>query len=135
MEVALVLGIVAVLFTILVGARPALDRFALTRAARIAEAQLVTARTRAVALQTDVHVLVQAGHLEVRQASGARLRRVDLTRIAMGRLDSIRLRPARLRFNARGHAGPGSLYLYRGRRGVRLVVNFVGRVRLAPFRN
>jgi hypothetical protein len=44
-------------------------------------------------------------------------------------LDSVRLRPSTLRFNPRGQAAPGSLYLYRGRRGVRLVSNFLGRVR------
>lgn len=48
-------------------------------------------------------------------------------------VDSVRLRPATLRFNARGQAGPGSLYLYRGGRGVRLVVNFIGRVRREDF--
>lgn len=48
-------------------------------------------------------------------------------------LDSARLRPAVLRFNARGQASPGSLYLYRGRRGLRLVSNFLGRVRVERF--
>ncbi|MFQ5890058.1 MAG: GspH/FimT family pseudopilin [Gemmatimonadota bacterium] len=48
-------------------------------------------------------------------------------------LDSLRVRPATLRFNARGQAAPGSVYLYRGRRGVRLVSNFLGRVRRETF--
>jgi hypothetical protein len=49
-------------------------------------------------------------------------------------LDSIRLRPATLRFNARGQAAPGSVYLYRRDRGVRLVSNFLGRIRQENFR-
>ncbi|MFW6193741.1 MAG: hypothetical protein ACOC83_09675, partial [Gemmatimonadota bacterium] len=48
-------------------------------------------------------------------------------------LDSARLRPSVLRFNARGQASPGSLYLYRKRRGVRVVSNFIGRVRVERF--
>jgi Tfp pilus assembly protein FimT len=46
------------------------------------------------------------------------------------RVDSVRLRPATLRFNARGQAAPGSVYLYRGDRSVRIVSNFLGRLRI-----
>ena len=49
------------------------------------------------------------------------------------RVDSVRLRPSTLRYNSRGQAGPGSLYLYRGRRGVRIVSNFLGRLRIERF--
>lgn len=49
-------------------------------------------------------------------------------------LDSAVLRRSTLSFNDRGQAAPGSLYLYQGGRGVRLVVNFIGRVRREAFR-
>jgi prepilin-type N-terminal cleavage/methylation domain-containing protein len=57
-----------------------------------------------------------------------------LVRLPMGPgtelpVDSVRLRPSTLRFNARGHAAPGSLTLYRRGRRLRLVSNFLGRVR------
>lgn len=49
-------------------------------------------------------------------------------------LDSVRLRPRTLRYNARGQAGPGSVYLYHRGRGVRIVSNFLGRLRVERFR-
>lgn len=49
-------------------------------------------------------------------------------------VDSVQLRPATFRFNARGQAAPGSVYLYRGRRSVRIVCNFLGRIRVEPVR-
>lgn len=44
-------------------------------------------------------------------------------------LDSVRLAPKTLRFNSRGQASPGSVYLYRGSSGIRIVCNFIGRLR------
>jgi hypothetical protein len=49
-------------------------------------------------------------------------------------VDSLRVRPATLRFNARGQAAPGSVYLYRGRRSIRIVCNFLGRLRIEAVR-
>lgn len=49
-------------------------------------------------------------------------------------VDSVQLRPATFRFNARGQAAPGSVYLYRGRRSVRIVCNFLGRIRVEGVR-
>lgn len=109
------------------------DRFGLARAARLAEAQLVRARLHALASHVPADVTIAGTWLEVAQRGGPTLSRVDLAAHGFGRLDSVRLRPATIRFNARGHGSPGSVYLYRGRRGIRLVSNFVGRVRAVPF--
>ncbi|WP_419163185.1 prepilin-type N-terminal cleavage/methylation domain-containing protein [Candidatus Palauibacter sp.] len=112
--------------------RGPLDRLGLSRAARVAESQLVLARLKAVATHAPTEVRLVGTRLEVARRGGRLLSRVELARHGLGRLDSARLRPSTLRFNARGHGSPGSLYLYRGRLGVRLVSNFVGRVRAVP---
>jgi prepilin-type N-terminal cleavage/methylation domain-containing protein len=49
-------------------------------------------------------------------------------------VDSVQLRPSTFRFNARGQAAPGSVYLFRGRRSVRIVCNFLGRIRVERVR-
>lgn len=112
----------------------AIDAFSLQRSADLARGHLHRARLLAVARRETVRV--RAGPdatllLEDREGSllGATGLEADLLR-----LDSVRLRPATLRFNARGQAAPGSVYLYRGKRGVRVVVNFLGRVRRETFR-
>ena len=112
----------------------ALDRWGLSRAARLAESHLV--RARLLALSTRDHTLTRAQgtHLVMTDRAGSVLTRVDLAGAGLGRLDSVRVRPTTLRFNARGHGSAGSIYLYRGRRGVRVVSNFVGRARVVPFR-
>lgn len=55
-------------------------------------------------------------------------------RSGSARVDSVDLRPSTLRFNSRGQAAPGSIYLYRDTRGVRIVSNFLGRLREERFR-
>ncbi|WP_419934689.1 prepilin-type N-terminal cleavage/methylation domain-containing protein [Candidatus Palauibacter sp.] len=119
--------------TTAVMSRGAFDRFSLTRAARLAESQLVRARLHAVATHARTEVTLAGTRLEVARRGGPLLSHVDLATHGLGRLDSVRLRPATIRFNARGQGSPGSVYLYRGGRGVRLVSNFVGRVRAVPF--
>ena len=47
-------------------------------------------------------------------------------------VDSVRIRPPVMRFNARGQAAPGSVYLYRRGRSIRVVCNFLGRLRIEP---
>ena len=133
-EVAVALAVAGLAATFIVSRQP-LDRFSLTRAARVAESQLALARLHAVATHAPTAVTLAGTRLEVSVSGGSLLSRVDLGGRALGRLDSVRLRPSTLRFNARGHGSSGSVYLYRGERGIRLVSNFVGRVRAEPFRH
>lgn len=106
---------------------------ALHGAADAARGQLGLARARAVMRRETVRVRVSAeGDLVVLDPGDRVVSRLPLGRGPLA-LDSIRVRPATLRFNERGQAAPGSVYLYRGRRGVRLVSNFLGRVRREHF--
>lgn len=99
-------------------------------AASATRSGLARARMLGVFRRQVVSVRVDdGGDLVIRDASGVEVDRVPTGRGGPFGLDSLRLRPATLRFNPRGQAAPGSVYLYRGRRGVRLVSNFVGRVR------
>ncbi|MDX1577442.1 MAG: prepilin-type N-terminal cleavage/methylation domain-containing protein [Gemmatimonadota bacterium] len=111
-----------------------MDKLALARAARLAESHLVRARLHAVARHARTSVGVNGQALELRDAGGTLLSRIDLGGASLARLDSVRVRPSTLRFNARGQGSAGSVYLYRGRRGIRVVSNFVGRVRRSAFR-
>lgn len=133
-EVVVALAVAGLAAAFIISREP-LDRFSLTRAARVAESQLALARLHAVATHEPTAVTLAGTRLEVSRRGGSVLSRVDLGRRTLGRLDSVRLRPSTLRFNARGHGSPGSVYLYRGDRGIRLVSNFVGRVRPVPFQN
>ncbi len=134
MEVAVALAVTGLAATFIISRQP-LDRFSLTRAARVVESQLALARLHAVANHAPTAVTLAGTRLEVSRRGGPLLSRVDLGGHAFGRLDSVRLRPATLRYNARGHGSPGSVYLYRGKRGIRLVSNFVGRVRAEAFQH
>lgn len=127
-ELAIAIAIAGVAVALVIPRGP-LDRLGLTRAARVAESQLALARLHAVAAHAPTEVRLVGTQLEVSLRRGRLLSRVDLGRHGLGRIDSIRVRPATLRFNARGHGSSGSVYLYRGRYGIRLVSNFVGRVR------
>ncbi len=113
----------------------ALDAFSLRRSADLARGHLIRARTTAVARREAVRVrLAVDRNLRLEDADGGVLSTTHIHGGALLRLDSVRLRPATLRFNARGQAAPGSIYLYRGKRGVRLVSNFLGRIRRETFR-
>lgn len=115
------------------GIRSYRDAVALDRAAASARARLAQARMLGVAHRGVVELRVTAGGaLELRDPDGEV---VGVTPLVGGTfdLDSARLRPSVLRFNSRGQAAPGSLYLYRKDRGVRLVSNFLGRVRMERF--
>lgn len=108
---------------------------ALAAAARVARGELHRARALAVAHRGTYRIRVsEGGEFRLFDPSRRPVRRRAPASLAPFRLDSARTRPRTLRFNARGQAGPGSLYLYRGREGVRLVVNFAGRVREERFR-
>ncbi|MEJ2311679.1 MAG: hypothetical protein P8Y10_05800 [Gemmatimonadales bacterium] len=102
----------------------------LAGASRVVRGHLVHARTVAVARREVVELtLTPTGDLLLVDSRDSVVRRTPLLGVDGFRLDSASLRPATLRFNARGQAAPGSVYLYGGRFGVRLVMNFVGRVR------
>lgn len=106
----------------------ALDRAAEAVRSRLAEARMLGVRHRAV-VRLEV---TPSGALELRDPDGELVGRTPLAGGAFD-LDSARLRPSVLRFNARGQASPGSLYLYRKGRGIRVVSNFIGRVRMERF--
>ena len=90
---------------------------------------LAIARREKIRLRKD-----SAGDLVVLSASGERLAAASVGLEGDLSLDSLRVRPATLRFNSRGQAAPGSIYLYRGDRTVRIVSNFLGRLRVETYR-
>jgi hypothetical protein len=103
---------------------------ALEAAGRAARGHLALARTRALGRRETLRVRLGArGALETLDSEG---RVVDRSWLwdDSSPLDSVRLRPRTLRFNARGQAAPGSLYLFRGTRAIRIVCNFLGRLRV-----
>lgn len=109
---------------------------ALESAARVGRAALTRARMEAVHRGGRVRVRRerrQPPRLVLRDADERVVARFTLGPESGVGLDSAELRRSTLSFNERGQAAPGSLYLYQGRRGVRLVVNFVGRVRREDF--
>jgi len=106
---------------------------ALAAAARGAHGQLALARTRALARREVLGVRLSArGVLETVDEEGTVVDRTRLLDPPLG-VDSVRLRPATMRFNPRGQAAPGSLFLYRGNRAVRIVCNFLGRLRIERY--
>lgn len=110
--------------------RSVMDSLSLERSADVAQVQLQRTRLLAVAHRDVLRLRLGPDHTLV--VFDSRDRVLTVTPLAgdgFVRLDSAELRPVTLRYNSRGHASPGSLYLYRGDRGVRLVSNFLGRVR------
>jgi Tfp pilus assembly protein FimT len=102
----------------------------LAGASRVVRGHLVYARTVAIARREVVELsLTSAGALLLVDARDSVVRRTPLLGVDGFHLDSASFRPTTLRFNARGQAAPGSVYLHGGGSGVRLVMNFVGRVR------
>lgn len=110
------------------------ETIALERAESACRARLAQARMLAIARRGVVRIRVTPGGRLTLEDPGGRI--VSRTALLDGpfRVDSVRLRPSTLRYNGRGQAGPGSLYLYRGNRGVRIVSNFLGRLRVERFR-
>lgn len=110
--------------------RGAVDSISLKRSADVAQVKMQRTRLLAVARRETLRLRLSADHeLVVLDSRDSVLAVTPLAGDGFVRLDSAQLRPATLRYNARGQAAPGSLYLYRGDRGIRLVSNFVGRVR------
>lgn len=131
--VALVIA-AAVLATGWSGVRTFREVSALRAAARQVTAHLSLARRLAVGRRETVRVSAAAGELALRAEDGTVIVRLALEGQDALPVDSLRVRPATLRFNARGQAAPGSVYLYRGRRSLRIVCNFLGRLRVEDVR-
>jgi len=112
------------------GLRAFTARAELVGAARVVRGQIGYARALAAARRERVGLeLTPGGELILVDSRDSVLRRTRLLGSDGFRLDSARIRPAALRFNPRGQAAAGSVYLHKGNAGLRLVVNFVGRVR------
>ncbi|MFQ5745607.1 MAG: GspH/FimT family pseudopilin [Gemmatimonadota bacterium] len=134
LELAVVVALVGLMALAgVAGFRSVAGAHALAGAARAARGQFALARSLAVTGRANVWIRPgSTGDLLVTDSAGTVLGRAPLGSGGSFGLDSIRLRPGAIRFNARGQAAPGSLTLYRGRRAVRLISNFLGRVRQVP---
>ena len=96
---------------------------------------LVLARSLAVSRREKIRVRQdEFGDLVLLTPSGERVAAASVGPSADVPVDSLIVRPSTLRFNSRGQAAPGSVYLYRGDRVVRVVSNFLGRLRLESYR-
>ena len=134
-EAVIVIVLAGLLLATAVPAFGIIDRWSLSRAATITERHLAGVRLRAVARRERLRVrLLPPGTLETVDPSGAVLDRRALGPPDAGYVDSVVVRPRTLGFNARGHGAAGSVYLYRRGRGIRVVINFVGRIRRHAFR-
>lgn len=132
-ELVTALAVAAVLAAATLPALGALERWSLARGASLAERHLMSARLGALSGRERLRVRLIGTTLETVDPAGRVKGRVSLDGDGFRALDSARLHPATLRYNARGQGSAGSLYLYRGRRGIRVVSNFVGRIRSHPF--
>lgn len=134
-ELAIAIALLGLLLALALPSISVLDEWSLARAARLTEGHLTSARLTAIAHRRGLLVrATSAGVLETVDRAGVVVARLDLTASGMRAIDSVRVRPSAVRYNPRGHGSAGSIYLYRGRRGVRVVSNFVGRIRRHSFR-
>ena len=111
------------------GLRHARDAAALEGAVRAVSRQLTLGRNIAVARRETVHLRAGPNDLGLYSADGSRLSALHVGPGGDLQVDSVKVRPSTIRFNARGHAGAGSIFVWKGRRGIRLICNFLGRVR------
>jgi prepilin-type N-terminal cleavage/methylation domain-containing protein len=96
---------------------------------------LVLARSLAIARREKIRIRQdESGDLVLLTLSGERVAAASVGPSSDVPVDSLRVRPSTLRFNSRGQAAPGSVYLYRGDRVVRVVSNFLGRLRIESYR-
>jgi hypothetical protein len=131
----IVVGILVVLGMAALPATSALDRWSLSRAARLTTTQMIEARLLAVGRRDRIRVrVVGSGTLETVDGAGAIIDRRVLAGPSPGLVDSVRIRPNAIRYNPRGHGAAGSIYLYRNGLGIRVISNFVGRIRRHGFR-
>ncbi len=130
LELLLVLVILGALAALGWGAlQRARDVAALEGAARAVARELALAKNLAVSRRETIRLRGDVGGIGIFASDGTRLANLDIGRGGELPVDSVDIRPRILSFNARGHSGAGSIYLWRGTRGIRLVCNFLGRVR------
>lgn len=130
-ELLIVLTIAATLLAVgWQGVRAFREASALQASARRASAQLSLARRLAVNRRETIRLRTLDGDLALIGDDGRTLVRVAIGGPGGLAVDSVDVRPSTLRFNDRGQAAPGSVYLYRGRRSIRIVCNFLGRLRI-----
>jgi prepilin-type N-terminal cleavage/methylation domain-containing protein len=111
------------------GLRRYRDAAALQEAANAVTRVLNLGRTVAISRRETVGLRSQASELLLLSSDGSVIARLQIGPGTELPVDSVRVRPATIRFNSRGHAGAGSIYLWRRGTTVRLVCNFLGRVR------
>lgn len=134
-ELLIALTVVGTLLTLSwTGLRTFREASALRGAARQVVAELSLARRMAVNRRETIRFAAAGDDLALKGEDGGVLVRLALAGPDALPVDSLRVRPATLRFNARGQAAPGSVYLYRGRRSIRIVCNFLGRLRVEGVR-
>jgi prepilin-type N-terminal cleavage/methylation domain-containing protein len=102
---------------------------ALEGAARAVTRELILGRNLAVARRETIRLRAGPSELGLFSVDGTRISSLAIGPDGDLPVDSLDVRPSTIRFNARGHAGAGSIYLWKGRRGIRLICNFLGRVR------
>lgn len=105
---------------------------ALDGAVGAVRAHLARARGLGLARREVVRLRIRDGRLTIYSADDDPLHSLSLFRGPLA-VDSARLAPRTLRYNGRGQASPGSVYLYRGSKGGRIVSNFIGRLRVERF--
>lgn len=134
-EIVTALGILAVLGAAALPVTSALDGWSLSRAARLTTTQMIEARLLSVARRDRIRLrVIGQGTLETIDGAGTVVDRRVLAGPSPGLVDSVRIRPNTIRYNPRGHGAAGSVYLYRNGRGIRVISNFVGRIRRHGFR-
>jgi prepilin-type N-terminal cleavage/methylation domain-containing protein len=134
-ELLIALTVAATLLTMSwTGLRSFREASALRAATRQVVAELTLARRLAVNRRETIRFKAAGDDLALTAEDGGVLARLALAGPDALPVDSLRVRPATLRFNPRGQAAPGSVYLYRGRRSIRIVCNFLGRLRIETVR-
>jgi prepilin-type N-terminal cleavage/methylation domain-containing protein len=105
------------------------DAVALQEAANAVTRILNLGRAVAISRRETIRLQARTGEILLLSSDGATVARLRIGPGTELPVDSVRARPATIRFNSRGHAGAGSIYLWRRGTTVRLVCNFLGRVR------
>jgi len=117
------------------GLRSLRDSTAVRAATWSVRSHLILARSLAIARREKILIRRDAnGSLVILATDGRTVAAASVGPRADLAVDSLRVRPSTLRFNALGQAAPGSVYLYRGDRVVRVVSNFLGRLRIESCR-
>lgn len=135
-EILIVLTLVGTLSALTVaGFRGLQDATAMRAAGWVVRNQLSLARSLALGRRESIRVTMVSGYgLAILDGAGRRLGGVTTGPGGDLQVDSVQVRPATLRFNSLGMAAPGSVYLHGRGRIVRIVCNFLGRLRVEVHR-